>query len=89
MPLMLASLAALPIGAFYSIVFWRDGGLPLLSFLTISMVAIVVTVVYDQSARGNVADSFGAPYGMLALIGVLVLIVEASWFLWRRRAYPT
>lgn len=88
MPLMIASLAAIPIGVFYFVVFWRNGGLPLLSILTIIMIAVVLTAMYGQLARGSVADSSGAPYGMLLLIGISVLIIEACWWLFRRRSYP-
>jgi hypothetical protein len=75
----LASLAAIPLGVIYSIVFWRDGVLPLLSILTILIIGMV----------GNALAGVDVPgfYGPLYVI--LVLILEASWFLWRRRAYPT
>ena len=86
MPLMIGSLAAMPIGIFYSIVFWRDGGLPLLAILTIVMVVVVVTGVYDQLAHSRIANSLGEPYDTLLVVtGVLSLILEASWFLLRRR----
>jgi hypothetical protein len=89
MPLTLASLAAIPLGVFYSIKFWRDGGLPVLAVLTIMMIALVLTATYDQLASGRMEDSFGARYGMLlAIIGILVVILEGSWFLLRRRRLP-
>ena len=91
LPLMMGSLAAIPFGVYYSIVLWRDVVPPLLSILTIIMVVIVVTAVYDQMALGSVtesAESYAALNGRLVLIGIPVLILEGSWFFWRRRAYP-
>jgi hypothetical protein len=79
-PLAMAALVTGLIGIFYSIVLWRDGVLPLLSVLTILMVVEIAT------EAGSVAfyNASGLVYGLL------VLVLEASWFLLRRqRAYPT
>lgn len=78
-PLTSAALVVIPIGFFYSIVYWRDGVLPLLSILTILMIAEVVT----ESGSVEFYNATGLVYG------ILVLMLEASWFLLRRqRAYP-
>jgi predicted Na+-dependent transporter len=78
-PLAIVALVAVPIGVFYSVVFWRDGVLPLLSILTILMVAEAVT----EAGSVEFYNATGLVYG------ILVLVLEASWFLLRRRrAYP-
>ena len=71
-PLTLVALVATLIGVFYSIVFWRDGVLPMLSFLTLIMIMVVLLEV------GKIEL-----YGLL--YGILVIVLEASWFLKRRR----
>jgi hypothetical protein len=75
-PLALLALVTIPIGIFYSAVLWRDGVLPCLSILTVLLIVEVMTesgsVAFYNAATGPV-------YGML------VLVLEASWFLWRRR----
>lgn len=79
-PLAMVALVAVPVGVFYSIVFRRDGVLLLLSILTIFMLAEVVT----EAGSVEFYNATGLVYG------ILVLVLEASWFLLRRRrAYPT
>jgi len=88
MPLMIGSLAAIPFGVYCSILLWRDVILPLLSILTIIMIAVAVTVVYYQLGSGSAAgsaESYNTLHGVLVLIGTPVLILEGSWFLFRRR----
>ena len=76
-PLTLVALAAVPIGIFYSIVLWRDCVLPLLSIFTITLVVIFLAGGESMMELGGL------------IYGILVLILEASWFFLRRRAYPT
>jgi hypothetical protein len=76
-PLTLVALAAIPIGIFYSIVLWRDGVLPFLSIFTLILVVIFL------AGGESMMELSGWIYG------ILVLILEASWFFLRRRAYPT
>jgi hypothetical protein len=79
-PLAMAALVTGLIGIFYSIVLWRDGVLPLLSVLTILMVLEIAT----EAGSVTFYNASGLVYGLL------VLVLEASWFLLRRqRAYPT
>jgi len=72
-PLSMLALVTVPVGIFYSIVFWRDGVLPLLSIVTIGMMAIIFGT--------DLADYYGWLYA------VLVMILEGSWFLLRRRKF--
>jgi len=71
-PLTLAALAATVIGVFCSIVLWRDGVLPFLSVLTLLM----ATLLFLETGKTWV-------YGLI--YGILVLLLEASWFFVRRR----
>src|ERR1043166_9271194 len=71
-PVTLVALVTTLIGVFYSIVFWRDGVLPMLSVLTL----IMITVVLLEASKIEL-------YGLI--YGILVLVLEASWFLKRRR----
>jgi hypothetical protein len=75
-PLAVLSLATIPIGIYCSVVLWRDGVLPCLSILTILLIVEVMT------EAGSVAF-YNASTG--PVYGVIVLVLEASWFLWRRR----
>jgi hypothetical protein len=78
-PLSMVALATVPIGVFYSIMFWRDAALPILSILTILMLAQVIAEAGPVTPR----NVMGLVYG------VIVLILEASWFLVRRRRAHT
>lgn len=79
-PLALVALISVPIGIYFSIVFRRDAVLPLLSVLTIFMLAEVV------SEAGSVTFRDATVW----VYGILVWALEASWFLLRRRrTYPT
>jgi Ca2+/Na+ antiporter len=79
-PLSLAALVSVPTGIYLSIVLRKDIVSPLLSVLTILMLAEVIT------EAGSVAF-----YNATAWVyGFLVIILEASWFLVRRwRVYAT
>jgi hypothetical protein len=62
-------------GIYFSIVLWRDPVLPALSILTILMIAEIVT------EAGSVTF-----YNATAWVyGILVLVLDANWFLLRRR----
>jgi len=74
-PLTLASLAAIPVGVFYSIL-CKDGFLLLLSTLTLILIAAFI------GGAESIMEFGGAVYG------ILVLIVEARWWFFRRRVYP-
>jgi len=79
-PSALAALVAVPIGLYYSIELWKDGVLPLLSILTMLMIAEFVT----EAGSVDFYNATGLVYG------ILVLMLEASWFLFRRgRTFPT
>ncbi len=74
-PLSLLALISIPIGIYLSIVLRRDVMLPLLSVLTILMLAEVVTeagtvAFYNASSK---------------IYGLLNLFCQATWFLFRRR----
>ncbi len=74
-PLALAALIAVPVGIGFSVVLWRDGILPCLSVLTVLWIVEVITqagsVAFYNATTGPIYASF-------------VLVLEASWFLWRR-----
>lgn len=72
--LVLPALVAMPVGIVLSIGCWRDGLLPVLSALTIAFVIEVAT------EAGSV-EFYNAS---TALYGVLVVVIVASWFLFRR-----
>lgn len=74
-PLTIAALAAIAIGVFLAIVLWRDGVLPILSILTILAVAEIAT----EAGSVQFYNATGPIYG------TLVLLLEATWFLLRRR----
>lgn len=74
-PLTLASLAAIPVGVFYSIL-CRDGFVLLLSALTLILIAAFI------AGAESIMEFGGAVYG------ILVLIIEGRWWFFRRRAYP-
>ena len=79
-PLTLAALISVPTGICFSIVLRRDAVLPLLSVMTIFMLAEVVTE----------AGSVTFYNATMSVYGILVVVLEASWFLLRRqRTYPT
>ncbi len=73
-PLALAGVVAILIGVIFSIVFWRDGVLPILSVLTLILVIVAAVV----SKGGVKMDVYGLIYA------ILVLVLEGSWFLARR-----
>lgn len=74
-PLTLVALISIPMGIYFSIVLWRDPVLPALSILTILMIAEIVT------EAGSVTF-----YNATAWVyAILVLVLEANWFLLRRR----
>ena len=80
MPLALLALVSVPFGIYLSMVLRRDVILPLLSLLTILMVVEVAT----EAGSVTFYNATGVVYGLL------VLVLEASWFLLRRRrTYPT
>ena len=68
------SLVTVPIGIFLSIVCWRDGLLPALSVLTLAF------VVEGATEAGSVRFYNAST----SLYGVLVLLIVASWFGFRR-----
>jgi len=79
-PLALITLVSVPFGIYFSIVLRRDVVLPLLSVLTILMIVEIVT----EAGSVTFYNATGLVYGLL------VLVLEASWFLLRRRkTYPT
>ena len=81
MPLALIALIRVPIGIYFSFVLWRDGVLPALSILTIPLVVEVMT---DAGSVSFYNATTGPIYASLAVV------LEASWFLWRRwRAVPS
>jgi len=71
-PLTVVALVTTLIGVFYSILLWRDGVLPILSLLTI----IMITVVFSDAGKIELCG---------LIYGILVLVLEGSWFLKRRR----
>jgi hypothetical protein len=72
---LMSALVSVPVGIYLSIVLRRDVVLPILSVLTI----LVLTI-----PAFNNATVWG--YG---IYGILVMLLEANWFLRRRwRAYP-
>ena len=77
-PLSLAALVSIPAGIYLSIVLRNDIFLPLLSILTILRLVEIVTEagsVWFYNATGWV-------------YGIVLMIVEASWFLVRRWRVP-
>src|SRR5207247_4300290 len=77
--LALITLVSVPFGIYFSIVLRRDVVLPLLSVLTILMIVEIVT----EAGSVTFYNATGLVYGLL------VLVLEASWFLLRRRkTYP-
>ena len=78
-PLAIVALAAVPAGVVYSIKVRTDAALWLLSILTI----VMVIEVFAEAGSAGFYNAMGLVYGLL------VLALEASWFLLRReRAYP-
>ena len=76
-----ASFLAVPLGIVLSIVCWRDGFLPFLSFLTILFIAELMT---ESGSVGFYNTTTG-------LYGILVLVIGAGWFLvrrWRVKLHP-
>jgi hypothetical protein len=79
-PLALIALISAPFGVYLSVVLRQDAVLPLLSILTILMLVELLTE----------AGSVKFYNASVLVYGILVLVLEASWFLLRRwRAYPT
>jgi len=74
-PLALVGLITVPVGIYYSVVFWRDGVLPCLSILTI---LLFVEITSEAGSAAFYNATTGPVYG-LASLGL-----EASWFFWRR-----
>jgi hypothetical protein len=54
---------------------WRDGILPLLAVLTIATVGVITTEAVSVAFYNATSRAYG----------VLALVLEASWFLVRRR----
>lgn len=73
-PLTLLTLVSVPTGIYFSVVLRKDIVLPLLSVLTILMVAEIVTEAGSVEFYNATAWVYGG----------LGTILEASWFLVRR-----
>jgi len=79
-PLALVTLISVPTGIYFSFMLRKDAVLPLLSVLTIFVLAEVVT-------EAGSATFYEATIGAY---GIIVMVIEANWFLLRRRrTYPT
>ncbi|MBR9910652.1 MAG: hypothetical protein GYB33_09925 [Gammaproteobacteria bacterium] len=73
-PLALAVLASVPLGLYYSLLFWRDRVLVFLAVITLIMLVQLFAELGSVKFRNLVG----------LLYGVTVLLIETNWFLMRR-----
>jgi Sec-independent protein secretion pathway component TatC len=73
LPLVMASLASIPVALVLSAIHRREWPLPLLAALTVGLLAMLVTETPDR------VNSRALAYGLI------VLAAQALWFFWRRR----
>lgn len=79
-PLSLLALTTVPIGVYYSVVYWRDAALVILSLGTI----LTMVQMFAEIGPVQLRNVLGLVYG------VLVFALEVAWFLERRgRTYAT